>query len=103
MDKDLIEKAKKFKALGHPARLTILKFLADSNTCISGEFSNELPLSRTTISQHLSILKKVGLLKWHTEGAKTYYCLDLEGLEDIKTKSNDYFNLINTSKNYKCK
>ena len=41
-----------YKALAHPARLAILKYLADSKTCITGDFADELPLSRTTVNQH---------------------------------------------------
>ena len=51
-----------FKALAHPARLAILVYLAETKTCISGDISNELPLSRTTVNQHLMELKKAGLI-----------------------------------------
>ncbi|HPR31748.1 MAG TPA: metalloregulator ArsR/SmtB family transcription factor [Prolixibacteraceae bacterium] len=75
-DTPLVEQAKYFKALAHPARLSILKYLAETKTCISGDISDELPLSRTTVSQHLNELKSAGLIKGHVSGVKTNYCLD---------------------------
>jgi DNA-binding transcriptional ArsR family regulator len=51
-----------FKALAHPARLAILKYLADTKTCITGDIADELPLSRTTVNQHLKELKDAGLI-----------------------------------------
>ncbi len=62
-DQSLQEKANLFKALSHPARLQILQFLAKSKNCISGDISEELPLSRTTVNQHLTELKEAGLIK----------------------------------------
>ena len=62
-NKGLQDSASIFKALGHPARLAILKHLSDIKVCISGDISDELPLSRTTVNQHLAILKnQVALL-----------------------------------------
>ncbi|HDR52790.1 MAG TPA: ArsR family transcriptional regulator, partial [Mariniphaga anaerophila] len=52
-DKELAEMAVLFKALAHPARLRILQFLAETQTCITGDISDELPLGRTTVNQHL--------------------------------------------------
>jgi len=82
--KELQETATVFKALGHPARLAILKFLADTNTCICGDISNELPLSRTTVNQHLKELKNLNLIKGDIEGVKTNYCLNKEVLKRVK-------------------
>jgi len=48
-----------FKALAHPARLAILKYLANTKTCITGDIADELPLSRTTVNQHLKELKEM--------------------------------------------
>ena len=58
-DKELAGMAEFFKALAHPARLRILQFLAESKTCITGDISDELPLGRTTVNQHLKELKRV--------------------------------------------
>ena len=68
--------AKYAKALGHPARIAILKLLASKETCICGDIVDELPLSQSTVSQHLKELKKAGLIKGEIEGAKVCYCID---------------------------
>jgi len=74
--KELTDMADLFKALSHPARLRILQFLAESKTCITGDISDELPLGRTTVNQHLKELKDAGLIKGETEGVKVNYCLN---------------------------
>ena len=68
--------AKYAKALGHPARVAILKLLANKQTCICGDIVDELPLSQSTVSQHLKELKEAGLIKGEIEGAKVCYCID---------------------------
>lgn len=68
--------AKYAKALGHPARLSILKLLASKKNCICGDIVDELPLSQSTVSQHLKELKEAGLIKGEIEGAKVCYCID---------------------------
>ena len=64
------------KALGHPARIAILQFLASQKACVCGDIVNELPLSQSTVSQHLKELKKAGLIKGEIEGPSVCYCLD---------------------------
>jgi ArsR family transcriptional regulator len=71
----LQELAKFTKVLSHPARLAILQYLAETKTCISGDISNYLPLSRSTVSQHLKDLKELGLIKGEIDGLKINYCL----------------------------
>lgn len=73
---DLQETAVLFKALGHPARLAILNFLAATNSCYTGDISQEIPLGRTTVNQHLDELKKAGLIQGTIEGIKTNYCIN---------------------------
>lgn len=68
--------AKYTKALGHPARVAILKLLASKQTCICGDIVDELPLSQSTVSQHLKELKEAGLIKGEIEGARVCYCID---------------------------
>lgn len=72
---DLQELANFTKAISHPARLAILKYLAETKTCISGDISYQLPLSRTTVSQHLKELKELGLIYGTIDGLKINYCL----------------------------
>ncbi len=74
-DSDLQELAALAKTLSHPARLAILRYLASANTCISGDITSEIPLSRTTVSQHLQELKKAGLIHGDIDGAKVCYCI----------------------------
>lgn len=83
-DRNLQDSAQLFKALGHPARLAILQFLADTNSCYTGDISNELPLGRTTVNQHLDELKKAGLIQGHIAGVKTNYCLDVKVIKKLK-------------------
>ena len=64
------------KALGHPARIAILQFLIKSKTCFCGDIVDELPLSQSTVSQHLSELKKAGLIKGDIDGPSVCYCID---------------------------
>jgi DNA-binding transcriptional ArsR family regulator len=64
------------KALGHPARIAILQFLMKSKSCVCGDIVNEIPLSQSTVSQHLSELKKVGLIKGDIDGPNVCYCID---------------------------
>jgi len=78
----LQELAKIAKALAHPARLAILQHLAKAKTCISGDIVEELPLSRTTVAQHLKELKKLGLIKSKIEGVTVCYCIDNQKLEN---------------------
>src|SRR5215218_9635539 len=68
--------AKYAKALGHPARIAILKLLAKRQACVCGDIVDELPLSQSTVSQHLKELKEAGLIKGDIEGAKVCYCID---------------------------
>ena len=92
-----------FKALGHPARLAILKYLADTKTCITGDIADELPLSRTTVNQHLKELKDAGLITGTTEGVKTCYCLNLEKIRELKEMSDTFLNEINIQVDFDCK
>ena len=68
--------AKYAKALGHPARVAILKLLSQKKTCMCGDIVEEIPLSQSTVSQHLKELKDAGLIKGEIDGAKVCYCID---------------------------
>lgn len=63
------------KALGHPARVAILKLLAQRQACVCGELVLELPLSQSTVSQHLKELKAAGLVQGEVDGPRVCYCL----------------------------
>lgn len=82
-DIELQKNAEFFKALSHPARLAILKYLAEARVCITGDITEELPLSRTTVNQHLKELKKVGLIQGTIEGVRTNYCLNFPRINEF--------------------
>ncbi|MDZ4667213.1 MAG: metalloregulator ArsR/SmtB family transcription factor [bacterium] len=71
------------KALGHPARIAILKELAKRKECICGEIVEVLPLAQSTVSQHLQELKKVGLVRGTISGVKSCYCINWENFEKM--------------------
>ncbi|HEY0653429.1 MAG TPA: metalloregulator ArsR/SmtB family transcription factor [Chryseosolibacter sp.] len=72
------------KALGHPARIAILQFLARQKSCVCGEIVDELPLSQSTVSQHLKELKNVGLVKGSIEGPSICYCIDEKNWSKVR-------------------
>ena len=67
------------KALGHPARVAIVRLLAQRQACVCGELVLELPLSQSTVSQHLKELKAAGLVQGEVDGPRVCYCLDATG------------------------
>lgn len=67
-------------ALGHPARVAILRFLRAKGTCICGEIVEVLPLAQSTVSQHLKTLKDAGWIKGETDGPRSCYCLNPEAV-----------------------
>lgn len=70
--------AKYAKALAHPARIAILRILLERRACICGDIVEELPLSQSTVSQHLKELKASGLITGDVEGKKVCYCIDAQ-------------------------
>jgi DNA-binding transcriptional ArsR family regulator len=93
-DTDLQELSSLAKVFSHPARLMILKFLAEKKICISGDISDEIPLSRTTVSQHLKELKNAGLIQGTIDGLKINYCLNPEVIQKVREQMNDFFNTL---------
>jgi DNA-binding transcriptional ArsR family regulator len=83
--------AKYAKALGHPARVAILKLLASKQTCICGDIVDELPLSQSTVSQHLKELKDAGLITGEIDGAKVCYCIDAKEWKLARSWLNQLF------------
>jgi ArsR family transcriptional regulator len=76
---ELVALADVAKALGHPGRLEILRILA-GQACICGDIVERMPLSQSTVSQHLKELKKVGLIRGEVEGPRICYCVDTEAV-----------------------
>lgn len=93
-EEKLAEGASVFKALAHPARLAILQYLAETKVCITGDISDELPLSRTTIVQHLKELKRAGLIQGRVEGAKVNYCIDSRRVSEAFLAIREFFQTL---------
>jgi DNA-binding transcriptional ArsR family regulator len=91
--------AKLTKALGHPARIAILEILLKRNTCICGELVDELPLSQSTISQHLKELKEAGIIKGEIEGTSVCYCIDEKVWKEAQKALSKMFDLYKGDKN----
>jgi len=96
---DEILLARYAKALGHPARIAILKFLASANTCFCGEIVEELPIAQATVSQHLKELKDAGLIQGNIQPPKVSYCIDTENWKKAKRL---FDNFLKNSKDVPC-
>ena len=90
---ETIELSEILKAFGHPARLEIVKFLINSPTCICGDIVEFLPLSQSTVSKHLSELKKAGIIKGIITGNSICYCLN----ENTIKKLQDFITILETN------
>ncbi len=91
-DPVLIRSAAVAKALGHPARIAILKILGQRSTCFCGDITELLPLAQSTVSQHLKALKDAGLISGTIEGVRTCYCLNPEGVRELNTLLSEFTN-----------
>jgi predicted transcriptional regulator len=90
----LQELARFARVISHPARLAILQYLAEAKSCISGDISGYLPLSRTTVSQHLKELRDMGLINGEIDGLKINYCLCHSNIEKYSLFFNSFFKPI---------
>lgn len=97
-DETLQQSAIYFKALSHPARLAIINFLAETGSCMTGDITEELPLSRTTIGQHLQELKDCKLIQGSVDGVKVNYCINAEGLEKVISTLRQFMGTLEKSK-----
>lgn len=84
------------KALGHPARIAILEYLLKVDACVCGDIVDELPLSQSTVSQHLKELKKVGIIKGEIEGVRTCYCINEEVWGTFEKSFDQFFKKVST-------
>ncbi|HMQ69520.1 MAG TPA: metalloregulator ArsR/SmtB family transcription factor [Ignavibacteria bacterium] len=80
------------KAISHPARVAILKTISKKNMCICGEIVDVLPLSQSTVSQHLRELLKAGLLEGTVDGTKSCYCINWKAFARFSKGFNEFFN-----------
>lgn len=72
------------KAVGHPARVQILRILARRASCVCGDIVDELPLAQSTVSQHLKVLKEAGLIRGEFDGPCVCYCIEPRTLRRLK-------------------
>ena len=95
MDKNYTEKQEKLarfaKALGHPARIAIMQFLAKQEECYFGDIHEELPIAKATVSQHLSELKDAGLIQGTIEMPKVKYCINRENWQLAQELFKEFF------------
>jgi predicted transcriptional regulator len=79
------------KALGHPVRIAILGLLNSQTCCYHGDMADELPIAKSTLSQHLSELKDAGLIKGDITPPTTKYCIHRENFQLAKKLLNGVF------------
>ena len=79
-----VELARFAKALGHPARAAIVRFLAECGDCVCGDIVSRLPLAQATVSQHLKVLRDAGLIRGSIDPPRVCYCVDPEVLKRAK-------------------
>jgi ArsR family transcriptional regulator len=73
------------KAVGHPARVQILRLLVRREACMCGDIVEELPLAQSTVSQHLKVLKEAGLIRGEIDGPRVGYCVEPRTLRRLKS------------------
>jgi ArsR family transcriptional regulator len=84
-----VEMARFAKALGHPARVAIMRFLAAGGDCMCGDIVNHLPLAQATVSQHLKVLKDAGLIRGSIDPPRVCYCVNPDVLKRAKALLSD--------------
>ena len=86
------------KALAHPARIAILRLLIKKDACVCGDIVDELPLSQSTVSQHLKELKEIGIIKGDISGKSVCYCIDEKIWQEAKESLGNLFESITNKK-----
>jgi len=81
------------KAMGHPVRLYVLELLSNQNCCYSGDLSDELPIAKSTLSQHLKELKEAGLIQGEIEAPRIKYCINQENWKEAQILFKQLFDL----------
>lgn len=85
------------KVFSHPARIAILKYISIQDNCICNDIVDEIGLSQPTISQHLQVINKAGLLKGNFKGNSLCYCINVERLQEFQETLNAFFNTTKSS------
>ncbi len=81
------------KAMGHPIRMYVLELLSKQSCCYSGDLTEELPIAKSTLSQHLKELKAAGLIQGETEAPKVKYCINKENWEEAQRLFKSFLNI----------
>ena len=81
------------KAMGHPVRMYVLELLSKQTCCYSGDLSEELPIAKSTLSQHLKELKSAGLIQGEIEAPKIKYCINKENWKEAQNLFKDFLQL----------
>ena len=97
-----IRLARLAKAMAHPARIAILSLLLQKQSCICGDIVDELPLSQSTVSQHLKELKEAGIIQGEIEGVKVCYCINLEEWKAASLLFEAFFRSFHTQNPCNC-
>ena len=84
--------AQVFKVLGHPARVAILQYVSEQESCICNDLVEEIGLAQATISQHLKELKSINLLTGEIEGKRLCYCINIDRWNELQEELNTFFN-----------
>jgi DNA-binding transcriptional ArsR family regulator len=92
-----IEIAEIAKVLAHPARIAILQYISKQENCICNDIVDEVGLSQPTISQHLQVIRKAGLLKGNFEGRNFCYCLDVDRFRNFEKIVASFFKTTKAS------
>ena len=90
------------RVLSHPARIAILKKLADENKCICGEIVDVMPLAQSTVSQHLKELQQSGIVQGSIDGLTSCYCINWKTLEKEVENFNKLFEQLKKKKINNC-
>ena len=93
-----IQLARFAKALGHPVRVSIMEILSRQSCCYSGDIAEDLPIARSTLSQHLNELKDAGLIQGETNPPKIKYCINEKNWKKAKELIQELFNLKQINK-----
>jgi ArsR family transcriptional regulator, arsenate/arsenite/antimonite-responsive transcriptional repressor len=99
LDSEVLQMAQIAKAMSHPVRVHILRKLAQMNSCCySGDLVEELPVGRSTLSQHLKELKHAGLIQGETEPPFIKYCLNRENWNKARECFSELFAGVEVAK-----
>jgi len=93
ISKDQKKIARYAKAMGHPIRMYVLELLSKQSCCYSGDLTEDLPIVKSTLSQHLKELKNAGLIQGEIEAPRIKYCLNKENWKEAQELFNKFLNI----------